>query len=104
MIYGDGEELFGRMTKCLDVVGHELTHGITQYSAGLPYEGQSGELDSSTRQALDELLEQKPTATAAGRVPDGFVYSFEMDDAGATKKAVEVNGTHIPDSLRKLLP
>jgi hypothetical protein len=63
-----------------------------------------GELDTSTRQALDELLEQKPTATAKGRMPDGFVYSFEMDDAGATKKEVEVNGTHVPDALRKLLP
>lgn len=45
MIYGDGGEIFGRMTQCLDVVAHELTHGVTQYSAGLPYEGQSGALN-----------------------------------------------------------
>ena len=34
MVYGDGDAtLFDRFTKCLDVIGHELTHGVTQYTA-----------------------------------------------------------------------
>ena len=34
MVYGDGDgEIFERFTKCLDVIGHELTHGVTQYEA-----------------------------------------------------------------------
>lgn len=45
MVYGDGAEIFDRMTRCLDVVAHELTHGITQFAAGLPYENQSGALN-----------------------------------------------------------
>jgi Zn-dependent metalloprotease len=36
MLYGDGQ-IFDRFTKCLDVIGHELTHGVTQYEAGLQY-------------------------------------------------------------------
>ena len=34
MVYGDGDgEIFDRFTKCIDVIGHELTHGVTQYEA-----------------------------------------------------------------------
>jgi Zn-dependent metalloprotease len=40
MVYGDGDEnlpvsqrLFNRFTISLDVIGHELTHGVTQYEA-----------------------------------------------------------------------
>jgi len=40
MIYGDGDgELFNRFTLDLDVIGHELTHGVTQNTAGLEYAG-----------------------------------------------------------------
>src|SRR3990172_439694 len=36
MVYGDGDgELFNRFTIAIDVIGHELTHGVTQYEAGL---------------------------------------------------------------------
>ena len=34
MVYGDGDgEMFNRFTISLDVIGHELAHGITQYEA-----------------------------------------------------------------------
>jgi len=62
------------------------------------------ELDRATRQALGEFLEKTPPATVPGRIPDGFIYSFEIDEAGTPKKEVEVNGTSVPDALRKLLP
>jgi Zn-dependent metalloprotease len=33
MVYGDGDgRLFNRFTASLDVIGHELTHGVTQYT------------------------------------------------------------------------
>ena len=36
MLYGDGDgKIFNRFTSSLDVIGHELTHGVTQYSAAL---------------------------------------------------------------------
>jgi Zn-dependent metalloprotease len=58
MIYGDGGELFGRMTQCLDVVGHELTHGITQFSAGLEYHNQSGALNESMSDVFGVVIRQ----------------------------------------------
>src|SRR4029434_7278356 len=35
MVFGDGdEELFNRFTVAVDVIGHELTHGVTEDEAG----------------------------------------------------------------------
>lgn len=59
MIYGDGDgEIFQRFTKCIDVVGHELTHGVTQYEAALEYEGQSGALNESFSDVFGCLVKQ----------------------------------------------
>jgi Zn-dependent metalloprotease len=48
MVYGDGDgDMFNRFTVSLDVIGHELTHGITQYEAALEYYGRPGALNKS---------------------------------------------------------
>ena len=57
MVYGDGDgEIFDRFTKCLDVIGHELTHGVTQYEAALEYEGQAGALNESFSDVFGTLV------------------------------------------------
>ena len=69
MIYGDGDGVtFDRFTKCLDIIGHELTHGVTQYEAGLAYHGQSGALNESFSDVFGSLVKQwykNQTATKA---------------------------------------
>jgi hypothetical protein len=62
------------------------------------------DLDPSTKQALGALIESAEPPKVEDRIPDGFVYSFEVEGLGANKKEVEVNGTRVPDALRKLLP
>jgi Zn-dependent metalloprotease len=60
MVYGDGDqELFQRFTKCIDVIGHELAHGITQYEAGLQYYGEPGALNESFSDVFGSLVKQK---------------------------------------------
>jgi Zn-dependent metalloprotease len=70
MVYGDGDgKLFDRFTKCLDVVGHELTHGVTQFTAGLQYQDQPGALNESMSDVFGILIKQyslKQTAQQAG--------------------------------------
>lgn len=45
MIYGDGDgKYFHRFTSAIDVIAHELTHGVTQYAAGFAFSGQGGAL------------------------------------------------------------
>lgn len=60
MVYGDGDgEIFRRFTKCLEIVGHELTHGVTQYEAALDYHGQPGALNESFSDIIGSLIKQK---------------------------------------------
>ena len=65
MVYGDGDEdlppeqrLFNRFTIALDVIGHELTHGVTQYEANLRYLTQSGALNESISDVFGSLVKQ----------------------------------------------
>jgi len=59
MIYGDGDgQYFRRFTICLDVIGHELTHGVTQNEAQLVYSDQSGALNESISDVFGSLVKQ----------------------------------------------
>ena len=61
MVYGDGSgRLFmkGSMTRDVDVIGHEMTHGVTQFTAGLVYRKQSGALNESMSDVFGSLVKQ----------------------------------------------
>jgi Zn-dependent metalloprotease len=48
MFFGDGDgRILTQTTAGIDVIGHELTHGVTQHEANLTYSGQSGALNES---------------------------------------------------------
>lgn len=56
--------LFGNVqpyADALDVVGHELTHGLTEASAGLVYENQSGALNEAFSDIFGEMVEAYAT-------------------------------------------
>jgi Zn-dependent metalloprotease len=69
MVYGDGDGvLFRRFTRSLDVVGHELTHGVVQHTSGLVYEAQSGALNEHFADVfgvLVRMFRRKIRATTA---------------------------------------
>ncbi len=67
MVFGDGDgSIFNDFTICLDVIGHELTHGVTQHECGLIYNGQSGALNESMSDVFGSLIKQfKLQQTAA---------------------------------------
>lgn len=59
MVFGDGDdEVFRRFTVALEVIGHELAHGVTQYTADLTYQGQSGALNESISDVFGSLVAQ----------------------------------------------
>ncbi|HVY17947.1 MAG TPA: M4 family metallopeptidase [Rhodopila sp.] len=95
MVYGDGGDLLGRTTRCLDVVAHELTHGVTQNSAGLPYEGQAGALNEHFSDVLGVVIRQwhekqaDPTA-ANWLVGEGLLL------AGGALRSLKAPGTANP--------
>lgn len=59
MIFGDGDgRIFTGFTSALDVIGHELTHGVTEYTAGFWYYGQPGALNESVSDVFGSLVKQ----------------------------------------------
>jgi Zn-dependent metalloprotease len=59
MVYGDGDgRIFHRFTASVDVIAHELTHGVTQFSAALGYTGQTGALNEHLSDAFGIMVKQ----------------------------------------------
>lgn len=59
MAYGDGDgSLFVRFTKSLDVVGHELTHGVITYTSNLEYRDEPGALNEHFADVFGSLVKQ----------------------------------------------
>ena len=59
MVYGDGDgSIFNRFTASVDVIAHELTHGVTQYAAALGYAGQTGALNEHLSDAFGIMVKQ----------------------------------------------
>lgn len=60
MVFGDGDgEIFGRFTASLEVIGHELAHGVTERTAALVYQGQSGALNEHVSDVFGILVKQR---------------------------------------------
>jgi Zn-dependent metalloprotease len=59
MVFGDGDgRIFGDLTGSLDVIAHELAHGVTEHTAGLEYHRQSGALNESLSDVFGSLVKQ----------------------------------------------
>lgn len=59
MVFGDGDgDIFNRFTASLDVIGHELTHGVTEDETQLQYFSQSGALNESMSDVFGSLIKQ----------------------------------------------
>jgi Zn-dependent metalloprotease len=59
MVYGDGDgEIFLDFTRASDVIAHELTHGVTQFTAALAYEGEAGGLNESMSDVFGSMFRQ----------------------------------------------
>lgn len=101
MVFGDGDgEVFNRFTLSLSVIGHELTHGVTQYTADLAYQGQSGALNESVSDVFGALAEQyaagQDTATASWLIGDGL---FTDQVQGQALRSMKAPGTAYDDDV-----
>jgi Zn-dependent metalloprotease len=58
-VFGDGDGIiFNGFTDELDVIGHELSHGVVEYTSPLPYWFQSGALNESMADAFGIMVKQ----------------------------------------------
>ncbi|MGQ3478362.1 M4 family metallopeptidase [Paenibacillus sp. TY11] len=60
MTYGDGDgSTFIAFSGDPDVVGHELTHGVTEYTSNLEYYGESGALNEAFSDIIGNDIQRK---------------------------------------------
>jgi Zn-dependent metalloprotease len=101
MVFGDGDgRVFGRFTASLSVIGHELGHGVVQYTADLVYAGQAGALDESVADVLGALVEQH----AAGQRADEATWLigqglFRPGVRGVALRSMAAPGTAYDDPV-----
>ncbi|KAI0444211.1 metalloprotease [Xylaria telfairii] len=59
MVYGDGHDFLGNFTNAVDVIGHELTHAVTEHTSPLDYIGQSGALNEHVSDTFGIMVKQR---------------------------------------------
>jgi len=107
MVYGDGDEdlppaqrLFNRFTIALDVIGHELTHGVTQHTGNLVYQSQSGALNESFSDVFGSLVKQRALSqsvqTADWIIGEGL---FTANVNGVGIRSMKAPGTAYNDPV-----
>jgi len=107
MVYGDGDEnlpeaqrLFNRFTAALDVIGHELTHGVTQFEANLAYWDQSGALNESMSDVFGSLVKQyqhQETADQANWIIGEGLFTSNVNGVGI--RSMKAPGTAYDDPV-----
>jgi len=107
MVYGDGDEnlpeaqrLFNRFTIALDVIGHELTHGVTQYEANLTYSNQSGALNEAVSDIFGSLVKQyqrNQTADQADWIIGEGLFTSNVNGVGI--RSMKAPGTAYNDPV-----
>ena len=105
MTYGDGDgKTFSPLSQSLDVVGHEMMHGVTERTAGLRYEQQSGTLNESFSDVFGELMEQWAGDRDSFGTPDAAKAAdwlvgedtFTPGTAGDALRSMKAPGTAYP--------
>jgi len=67
MVFGNGDNvIFQDFTNDVDVPGHELTHGVTQFTAGLLYSDQPGALNEATSDIFGACIDARVGHKDAG--------------------------------------
>ena len=101
MVFGDGDgKLFNRFTIALDVIGHELTHGVTQDEAQLQYMFQAGALNESMSDVFGSMIKQKKNRDTA-RAADWLIGEGLFTSAvhGKALRSMKAPGTAYSDPV-----
>ncbi len=101
MVYGDGDgDIFNRFTIAIDVMGHELTHGVTQYSAALAYHDQPGALNESMSDVFGSLVKQRNLGQVATQA-DWLIGQglFTAKVKGVALRSMKAPGTAYDDPV-----
>ena len=101
MVFGDGDgTIFNRFTIAIDVIGHELTHGVTGATAGLEYHDQPGALNESMSDVFGSLVKQRSLGQTAAQA-DWLIGAGLLASGvhGVALRSMKAPGTAYDDPL-----
>jgi bacillolysin/thermolysin len=100
MVFGDADGYIASKNDALvlDIMAHELTHAVTQYTAGLEYENQSGALNESFSDVFAVMVDRDDwhlfeENTVCSTFPKGHCWMRDMQDPS-------LGGDYDPDNPR----
>jgi hypothetical protein len=99
LVFGDGDgEIFESFTKPMDVMVHEFTHGVTQHTAALTYQGQSGALNESVSDVFAAICKQRVNNRTAEQA-DWLIGAglFKTDVQATALRSMKAPGTAYDD-------
>jgi bacillolysin len=103
MSYGDGS-MFKTMTGGIDVVGHEMTHGVTSTESMLEYHDEPGALNESVSDIFGAFIEHfyKPDPTNNWYVGEALSKTIKgplrkMDHPGMIDRTLGPQPTHVKE-------
>lgn len=94
MTYGDGDGTTMNPLTAIDVAGHEITHGVTENSAGLVYQDESGALNESFSDIMGSCIEHHAK-------PEDFSWELGSDmstDGSGFRNLADPNANNDPDT------
>jgi Zn-dependent metalloprotease len=100
MAYGDGDGIVFVKLTVLSIIGHELSHGVVQFSGGLIYRDQSGALNESFADVFGALAEQytyQQTACEASWLIGESILGPDIN--GVALRSMKAPGTAYADDL-----
>jgi Zn-dependent metalloprotease len=103
MVFGDGDgQYFNRFTIAIDIMGHELTHGVTGHEANLVYQYQSGALNESISDVFGSLVKQyarspQQTPTQADWLIGAGLFTSQIN--GVALRSMKAPGTAYDDPI-----
>ena len=104
MTYGDGDgAIFVDLSAGNDVIGHELTHGVTQHTLKLGYSGDAGGLNESISDCFGSMFRQWQAGQTAGQA-DWFIGKDIMGPAAIAKGLICLRDMANPAAAHCLAP
>lgn len=111
MVYGEGipanltlgGQHFDYFSGALDVVGHELTHGVTDYSSGLIYQFESGALNESFSDMMGTSIEFYYQPAGSGPLRADYIMGEDIATPGGFRSMSNPAAYGQPDHYSRRL-
>ena len=99
MFFGD----FDKYAGSIDVVGHEMTHGVTSHTAGLIYQDQSGALNEALSDIFGESVENYANGSNDWIMGTRLARAFRNMSDPASQEIVAGSGRHYPSRMSEFI-